>query len=272
MENKRYFVPAVEKAFAILELFASDNQGYALSDVSRMLKLPVSTTKSLLNTMVRCGYLKRDGGRHYSLTMKIITEASRALNQIEIRQVAHEELKQLTQATSLACALSVRDGDHLVYIEKIEGAGHIMPVYYAGKSLPLHCTATGKALLAYLPDEQVDAIVTSAGLPAYTDHTITILQLLKRELERVRTQGYSIDNEEVALGLVGIAAPVFDHSAKAVAAVGAGGTTAEVHQNMQAIITHVKSTALQVSKKLGYKDTLVTRAYRPRERKTMLRS
>jgi IclR family KDG regulon transcriptional repressor len=270
--DNRYFVPAVEKAFAVLELFASDNRGYALSDVSRILKLPVSTTKSLLNTMLQCGYLKRDARRHYFLTMKILTEATRALNQVELRHVAHEEMQELTKSTSLASALAVRDSDYVVYIDKIESAGHIMPVYYVGKRMPLHCTATGKALLAYLSEEQVESIVRSAGLPAYTENAITSLALLKKELERVRTQGYSVDNEETALGMVGIAAPVFDHNSKVVAAASAGGTSAEVRQSMQTIITHVKSTALQISKKLGYQDTVVTRAYRPRQPKAIVRT
>jgi len=269
--SDNYFVPAVEKAFAVLELLAADNRGYGLSEVSRILNLPVSTAKSLLSTMVRCGYLNRDDRRHYFLTMRLITTASMALNQIELRQVAHEELEQLTKATSLASALSVRDADYLVYIEKIESAGHIMPVYYAGKRMPLHCTATGKALLAYLREGEVEYIVSSAGLPAYTEHTIILLPLLKKELERVRTQGYSMDNEETALGLVGIAAPVFDHNGKAVAAIAAGGTAAEVQQEMSAIIGQVKSAALRISKKLGYQDTVVAKNFRSKGSRAALR-
>jgi DNA-binding IclR family transcriptional regulator len=269
--SDNYFVPAVEKAFAVLELLATDNRGYGLSEVSRSLNLPVSTAKSLLSTMLRCGYLNRDDHRRYFLSMKLITTASRALNQIELRQIAHEELEELTRATGLASALSVRDGDHLVYIEKIESAGHIMPVVYVGKTMPLHSTATGKVLLAYLRDDQIEAIASSAGLSAYTEHTITSLPLLKKELERVRTQGYSMDNEETALGLVGIAAAVFDHNGNAVGAASAGGTSAEVQQEISAIITQVKSVALRISKRLGYQDTVVARSYRSKGRQTALR-
>lgn len=264
-QNNRYIVPAVEKAFAVLELFASDNRGYGLSEVSRLLRLPVSTVSSLLKTMLRCGYLARDERRHFFLTMKILTEANKVLNQIELRQVAQEELKLLTSLTNLASCLAMRDEDQVVYVEKIESAGHIMPVYHVGKRLHLHCTATGKALMAHLPDEEVEKVAKSVGLPPYTEHTITSLSLLKKELEKVRTQGYSVDNEETALGLLGIAAPVFDHRGKVVAAVAAGGTTVEVQQNMRNIIAQIKSSSLQISKKLGYQDSLVTKAYRPRE-------
>ena len=270
-ERNNYFVPAVEKAFAVLELLAADNRGYGLSEVSRLLNLPVSTAKALLSTMVRCGYLNRDERRHYFLAMRLITTASMALNQIELRKVAHEDLEQLTKTTGLACALSVRDNDQLVYIEKIESAGHIMPVYYAGKRMPLHCTATGKVLLAYLDESEVESIVSSAELPAYTENTIISLPLLKKELDRVRTQSYSMDNEETALGLTGIAAPVFDHNGKAVAAVGAGGTVAEVQQEMVAIIGQVKSAALRISKKLGYQDTLVPKNFRSKGSRAPIR-
>jgi IclR family transcriptional regulator, KDG regulon repressor len=266
-DNGRYFVPAVEKAFAILELFASDNRGYGLSEVSRLLKLPISTVKALLHTIWRCGYVLRNGRGLFFLTMKILTEAGKALTQIELRKVAHEDLRQLTKATGLASALSVRDNDQVVYIDKIESTGHIMPVYYVGKRMPVHCAATGKALMAYLSDEHVEEIVNSVGLMSFTENTITSLNLLKKELDRVRIQGHSIDNEETALGLVGIAAAVFDHDSRVVGAVAAGGATAEVQQNIKSIITQVKDTALQISKKLGYQDTVVTKAYRPREPK-----
>ena len=271
-ETDNYFVPAVEKAFAVLELLAADNRGYGLSEVSRILNLPVSTAKSLLSTMVRCGYLNRDDRRHYFLAMRIITTASMALNQIELRQVAHEELERLTKSTCLVSALSVRDNDHVVYIDRIESEGHIMPVYYVGKRMPLHCTSTGKVLLAYLSNDQVEAIASSAGLSAHTANTITSFPLLKKEIERVRTQGYSVDNEETALGMVGIAAPVFDHNGKVVAAASAGGMTAEVQPEMSAVITQVKSSALQISKNLGYQDTVVPKSYRFKRSSPALRS
>src|ERR1043166_1004077 len=160
-KKMKYAVPAVEKAFAVVELFASHNRGYTLSEVSRLLKLPISTTSSLLHTMQNCGYLQRDEKGQFYLSMKIIIQAYRAASQLRPRQIAEPELVKLTAATGLTSVLAVLDGDRLAWIEKIEGPGHIQLAAQVGKRMYLHHTSTGKAILAHLPDEQVESIIES---------------------------------------------------------------------------------------------------------------
>jgi IclR family acetate operon transcriptional repressor len=121
----KYAVPAVEKAFAVVELFAAENRGYTLSEVSRLLKLPISTTSSLLHTMHNCGYLQRDDKGQFYLSMKIVIQAYRVADQLRPREVAEPELVKLTAATGLTSVLAVLDGDRLTWIEKIEGTGQI---------------------------------------------------------------------------------------------------------------------------------------------------
>lgn len=253
--KNKYSVPAVEKTFAVIELFASLNRGYTLSEVSRLLKLPISTTSSLLYTMQNCGYLYRDAKGQFYLSMQIVIQATKVSSQVRPREIAESELVKLTANTGLTSVLAIPDGDQLVWIEKIEGTGHIQLAAQVGKRMNLHHTSTGKAILAHLPDERVDAIVASVGLPASTQFTITSVGALKKELGLVRAQGYAIDSQETGVGILGVAAPVFDHKAKLVGSVGVGGAIFEMDQNLNAIIAAVKKCAKIVSEKLGYQES-----------------
>src|SRR6476660_8580862 len=100
-KKMKYAVPAVEKAFAVVELFAANNRGYTLSEVSRLLKLPISTTSSLLHTMHNCGYLQRDDKGQFYLSMKLVIQAYRVSDQLRPREIAEPELVKLTAATGL---------------------------------------------------------------------------------------------------------------------------------------------------------------------------
>lgn len=258
----KYKVPAVEKTFAVVELFASNNRGYTLSEVSRALKLPISTTSSLLYTMHYCGYLRRDEKGQFFLSMKLVVEANKVASQVHPREIAEPELRKLTAATGLTSVLAVLDGDQLVWIEKVEGTGHITLAAQVGKRMYLHHTSTGKALLAWLPERQAEQIIKSAGLPASTQKTITSAAALRKELARVRAQGYAIDDEETGIGIRGVAAPVFDCSGDLVAAIGVGGAVFEMNHNLKPIIGAVRRCASGVSEKLGFKQMLPAKTYR----------
>src|SRR5262245_31770655 len=136
----RYRVPAVEKALAMLQLFAANNQGHTLSDVSRALRLPVSTTSSLLYTMQDCGYLRRDESGRFFLTMKIVTDAYGVLNQLRPREIAEQELQKLTERTGLTSCMAVLEGDQLVWVVKVDGTGHIKLTAEVGRRMYLHHT------------------------------------------------------------------------------------------------------------------------------------
>ncbi|MEW5978998.1 MAG: IclR family transcriptional regulator [Acidobacteriota bacterium] len=257
----KYTVPAVEKSFAILEMFAARNQGYTLSEVGRLLKLPISTASSLLYTLQSCGYLYRNDKGRFFLTMKMLTEGNKALGQMKLREIAEPELKKLTLETGLASILSIRDGDQAVCIEKIEGTSPIRLASHVGKRMYLHQTSYGKAILAHTSEQQVEAIVESRGLPPATENTITSLPQLTKELTRIRAQGWALDDQETGLGIRGIAAPIFDHNGNVVAGVAVGGSVFELDKNLKAVATAVKACALRISEHLGYQETALSRSF-----------
>jgi DNA-binding IclR family transcriptional regulator len=258
--KSKYTVPAVQKSFAVIEMFAANNTGHTLSEVSRCLKLPISTSSSLLYTMQQAGYLRRDETGHFFLSMKIVVQANKIIGQIQPRAVAKPALRKLTDSTGLTSVLAVLDMDQLVWIEKIEGTGHITLAAQVGKRMHLHHTSTGKAILAHLPPEQVQEIVESAGLVRVAPKTITSLPALRKELAIVRARGYAVDDEETAPGIRGVASPVFDHRGKLVGAVGVGGAIFEF-DGMKSIIAAVEKCASEVSEKLGYREAAVVNGY-----------
>ncbi|MFB3906013.1 MAG: IclR family transcriptional regulator [Acidobacteriota bacterium] len=259
-DKARYTIPALEKGFAILEMFIDDNRPYTISEVSRLLRLPISTTSSLLFTLVHCGYLQRNERREFFLTLKLLSESSKILNRMQLHEVAHQELRKLTAACGLSSFLGVRDGNEIVYIDKIEGTGEIRLSAQIGRRMQMHASGIGKALLAYLPESQAEAIAEATGLPAFTANTITSYSRLREELDRVRAQGYAIDNEETVVGIRGVAAPIFSHSGALLASAGVAGTVFELDERLEETISQVKAMTMSISEKLGYQPSIVTKS------------
>ncbi len=249
--QRKYRVPSVEKAFSIIELFAADNRGYTLSEVSRLLRLPVSTTNSLLNTLQYSGYVARHQEGRYRLTMKLLEEGSKVVDQLELHKVAEHHMKALTAKTGLTSVLAVRDGDHLVYLDKVDGASEVRLASYVGRRMLLHQTATGKVLLSGLSEQAVEEIARSGGLPALTPKTITSLRVLSKELAKIRARGYAIDNQGYDMGIKGVAAPIFDRGGEVVGAIGIGASVFELSGKMRQVIELVKAAAQAVSENLG---------------------
>jgi IclR family KDG regulon transcriptional repressor len=251
----RGIVPSVQKALAVLEFLASQKEGYTNSELSRKFKIPISTMNNLLYTLLACGYLRRNDKGLFRVTMKLLGEAAKVVESTELRDMAHDELERLTKQTELASILSVRDGDQLVCIDKVEGPSQIRIASAIGKRSPLHSTSTGKAIVAYLTPGAVDGIVSSAGLPRLTVNTITSATAFKAELNRIRAQGYAVDNEENTIGIRGVSAAVFDYEGEVVGAIGVGGVAFQIADRMKQVSAAVKECARTISDKLGFRES-----------------
>jgi IclR family transcriptional regulator, KDG regulon repressor len=253
-------IPSVRKAFNIMEFLTSHNESFTISEIGRIFRIPISTTNNLLSSLVACGYAVRDAKGRFRSTMKLVLEASKLVDKLEIRDVAHPELEELARETTLSASLSIRDDNYVVCIDKVEGSSQIRVASHIGGRFHLHATATGKVLLSPLQEIEVGAICAATGLPAVTRNTITSLPVLKKELQRVRSQGYALDDGENVIGIRGIAAPIFDHQGSIVAAMSTGGVGFQLDDNLKKIIACVKGMTEAVSEKLGYRATVVAPA------------
>jgi IclR family transcriptional regulator, KDG regulon repressor len=247
-----YTVPAVKKAFRILEMMTAQNHGYKLSAVAKECQLPVSTAKVLLYSLQECGYLKRSEDGNFFLTTKLFTEGNRLVRQVQLYDLAFSEMQRLSRLTEFSINLAIPDGLELIYIRMIQGRGDIQVQSHVGQRRYFHQAATGKAMLAFFPPDRVEQFAEATGLPAVTKQTIATYPSLLKELEIVRSRGYAIDVEESGKNLWGVASPIFDHQRDVVAAIGIAGTVLTAAENAKFLVRETANSAQAVSRALGF--------------------
>src|SRR5579871_69917 len=246
---------AVERALAILEAVAQEPDGLSNAEISRKLQIPKSSASYILRTLEKQGYLHRDANSgKYRVGLKILSLSRGALSGIDVREVALPIMRRLTEKTNLTCHLAILDGPEAVYIEKVEPQGFIRMDTWVGRRMRVHATSVGKALAAHIPQEKLEKIISERPMEKRTPKTITTLPRLLKELEKVRTQGYSVDDEENNIGARCLGAPIFDQSGHIEAALGLSGTINQVNpQTMPRIIEALKDAARHISMQLGYR-------------------
>jgi DNA-binding IclR family transcriptional regulator len=247
-------LPAVERAMAVLEEIAHSRSGMSLTELTQKLKLPRSSMHCLLVTLERCGYLQRGNSRgRYHFGAKIFSLTNLALGGIGLREIANPFLRALVRRTGLTAHMAILAHDQAVLIEQVTPAGVSRVATWLGKSLEVHCSALGKALIAYLPEEDLNRIIRDHGLPKLNDNTIVSPRKLLEELARTRRNGYSIDDEEADMGTRCLGAPVFNSEGRVVTAISLMGTTEQVTpETLDALLTDLKRTAEAVSERFGY--------------------
>jgi len=246
---------AVERALAMLEAVAEEPNGLSNAEISRKLGMPKSSASYILRTLEKQAYLNRDvsTGR-YRVGLKVLSLSRGALSGLDVREVALPIMRHLMHKTSLTCHLAILDGPDAVYIEKVEAEGFIRMDTWVGRRMRVHATSVGKAMAAHIPQARMEEIIAERGMEKRTSKTITALPRLLKELEKVRTQGYAVDDEENNMGARCVGAPVFDQSGGIEAGLGLSGTTNQVNAHtMPRIVEALKDAARHISMQLGYR-------------------
>jgi DNA-binding IclR family transcriptional regulator len=246
---------AVERALAMLEAVAQSAEGLSNAEISRKLEIPKSSASYILRTLENHGYLIRDAeSAKYRVGLKILSLSRGALGGLDIRGIALPVMRRLMQHTGLTCHLAVLDGAEAVYVEKVEPEGFIRMDTWVGRRMRVHATSVGKAIVAYIPQQELEQIIRKVGMERRTPKTITTMPRLLKELEKVRAQGYGVDDEENNLGARCLAAPILDERGKIVASLGLSGTTQQVSpQTMPRILEALKDAARHISMGMGYR-------------------
>lgn len=249
---------SVERALAILEAVAHRAGGLNNAEISRKLGIPKSSASYILRTLERHGYLRREheSGK-YRVGLKVLSLSRDILTGLDIRGVALPAMRELVRRCNLTCHLAILDGAEAVYIEKVESEDFIQMHTWIGRRIEVHTTGIGKALVAYMPEKAIEAIVQHHGLKKITPRTITSSARFLKELEKVRKLGYALDDEENSLGVRCVAAPIFNEEAVVEAAVSISGTVQQIDANSIARFAEmVKDAARRISHQLGYRNTL----------------
>lgn len=213
-------IQSVQRALQILDLFDEDNREIKITDISARLGLHKSTLHSLLKTLQEQGYIEQnsENGR-YRLGMKLVERGMFVINSIDLRKRANPFLVALSRQTGQTAHLGILEGVSGVYIDKVEGSEALITYSRIGRHLPIHCTAIGKTLLAYQQRDKVLSLLADYEFTPFTAKTITNISDFEKEMNRVRDQGYAIDDEEHSKGVRCVAVPVFDFNKEITAAV-----------------------------------------------------
>lgn len=212
-------IQSVNRAFAIMELFDDRRPALGVSDIAELTGLNRSTCYRFCQTLKSIGYLEEVDRRRFRPGLKAISLARAALGSRELPELALPYLQQLRDAVKEAVNMSLLDGTEIVYVARILSDHLITLRLYVGSRLPAYATSMGRAILAYLPEAEADAILVKSDLRPVTDRTITDRRRLKAELQRIKARGYAINDQEMAIGLRGVAAPILSSSGRPVAAI-----------------------------------------------------
>jgi DNA-binding IclR family transcriptional regulator len=252
--SNAYSVPSIDRALGVLELLAQSRGGFSVSEISRKLMLPKSSVHLLIGTLERRGYLQRNAlSGKYCFGLKLVSLSRTALENLDLREEAKPALQALMRKTGLTVHMAVLERNEAVIIEKIECPGMLRLATWIGRRLDVNCTGVGKALIAFLTDEEFDQQFKSKGLARHNENTTVSTSKLKRELQRVRSVGYALDDEEDEIGFRCIGAPIFNYTRKVVAAISVAGTIAQIpDDDLLRLATVVRHTAAEISSQLGY--------------------
>jgi len=241
------------KAIDILQLFSPNEPRLSLAEIASRLDLPKSTAHNLLRTLLSRGLVEKVDSDHYALGTAIISLTQAVRINVELRDRAAPLLREMADASRESVLLSVKDGDYILYIYAVESPRRLMARTAVGDRVPMHCTAIGKAILAFLPPSEVAEIVDRVGLPASTAATITNLDDLWVELEATRQRGYSIDCQEHEPSTFCVGAPIYNASGRVIAACSISGSDPEIiGSRRDQLSQRVMQTAREISRFLGY--------------------
>jgi IclR family acetate operon transcriptional repressor len=242
------------KALEVLEMLAAAEDGLRLTEIANGSGFPISTTRRLLVSLIERHYVEQDpeSGRYFPGT-QILTLQAHGIRRRHIGRRAYPLLSRLRQELDETVNLGILSGASVVYLETLAPDSSF--AFYAppGTRMPLHCTAMGKVLLAFLRPELQMPLIGSLELVPHTPRSLTSAPTLRAELDAVVRRGFAVDNEEYALGVRCLAAPVRDHSGNVVAGVSVTVPATRLPpERVEDVAARLVETCRAISRGLGY--------------------
>ena len=254
--KRTYEITSLQRGLRLLHLFSESPRGLTAKQVAGLSRLPVSTVHRFLANLVTASFLSCDGDGHYNLGIACFAIGQAAVRQLDIRRLSLPYLTELNQQTRETIHLTVRIGLTAVYVEKLDSPEPLRIHSRIGSGVPLYCTAVGKVMLAYMPSEECDRILSELDLKRLTPNTVGNLQELKAELYRVHKNGYASDLEEHEMHIRCLAAPIWDHTGSVRSSL---SITAPVVRmpitRLRQLAPLIQNAGLEISRQLGYRPT-----------------
>lgn len=249
-------VQSVDRALSILELLSNHPKGLGLIAISKELNLPKSTVHRLAHSLISRDFIYQSTeNESYNLSLKVAKLAFGVIENIDIRKKARPFIEELSTKVNEVVHLCILDGHEVVYIDKVERNRTLRMYSQIGKRALLHCTGVGKMILSGLEDSEINDIINQAGLPMFTENTITSKVALLKEIQLIRSRGFSLDKEEHESGIYCISAPVYDYTGEIIAGFSVSGPTDRMKKGIES--NHYKDYVLEtsrlISELMGYK-------------------
>jgi DNA-binding IclR family transcriptional regulator len=247
-------IKALARGLELLEAISDAGGKMRLTPLAKKMGLHLSTAHHLVKTLHQLGYLLRDDNHEYRLSGRVFKLAEMAWHADRLGLLAAGPLAELALKTHESTHLAIFDrSDAIIVMSKFEGTGSPGLVERVGAVRPFYCTALGKILLAYQPEVVQEHYLTTTPFKAITPKTVTSQAHIRDELRRARLQGYAIDDEEFTMATRCIAAPVFNYSGTAIAAIAVAGTIWNItDERVPALIKATCDVAARISVDLGY--------------------
>jgi len=247
-------VRALDKALNILETMSHIDGDIDLAGLAKRMKMPKSTLLRLLTTMRYHNLIRQNvNTKRFSLGLGLVALGRAAESNFNLVERIHPFLLELSEKTGETASLLIMEGDHAVYIDQVTSKSIIRGQPRIGLRLDLYCSSGGKILLSDLSESRIDSLFHGKKLEQKTSKTIDDLEKLKKELQKVREQGYATDDEEVEIGGRCVAAPLRNKSGEVVAAISVMGPTTRIRQKDFGKLSRiVKEGVLKASQSLGY--------------------
>jgi DNA-binding IclR family transcriptional regulator len=266
VHSPAYRVQVLDRTVGILQVLADARSSLGPAEIAQQLSLHKSTIHRLLASLERHGYIRRQPGNgKYGLGLKLFELGSRAVAGLDLREYAQPVLERLMMQTGETAHLCVMDGGQMISVAIAESRRTVRTPATVGRRSPLHCTAVGKAMLAFLPEPALLAVLKQHPLRKYTSRTLVTRAALVAELGRIRTRGYAIDDEEIEEGLRCVGAPVRNYSGAVVASLSIAGpafrlSRSRIPQLAEAVVDAAERLSADLGHEVAQKRSRARRA------------
>lgn len=250
---------AIQKGVAILERIAGDLKPLAIPDIAAELGLSRQTVHRVVRQLEDNDLLVREPGRdRYAIGPRLRRLALSAISTSQQTGATHAILQRLVDDVRETCNIGMLDGQEVIYIDRVECDWPLRVQLKVGSHVPIHCTAIGKLLLAYQDGETRHRLLGAAKLTRYTANTVTDPEQLATALDQIQNQGYSVNDQEDAVGLIAVAVPVFDPQGEAIAGLAVHAPEARLSiSDALELLPRLRNTATDVSSSLFFDGTSV---------------
>ncbi len=245
---------AALRSLAVMEFVANNDRSVSLTEIMQAVNLPKPTVFRILSTLEEAGILLREpDAKRYVPGERLSNLAANVLLHSPHRAARRAILEELVEMLGETCNLTIPNGHHVMYLDRVESSWPLRFSLQAGYKVPLYASASGKIFLAHSPKRNRDHLLTNAPLIGHTKNTLTTLRSLEAEFTKIRRCGYAIDNEEYLAGICCLAVPIMNEQDRVVAAISAHGPSSRINPNLISnFLPALKEAAEQISQTLDW--------------------